>query len=109
LKQSKNNIPLTLKHLMKQTGHKSPEILLNKYVHVAQEETKEFYNNIWNNNNESYIEPQQHKPEPKQPKPQDTYIADNNTNIQIKELELKLELLKLKQEKQSRDNMSIYG
>jgi hypothetical protein len=103
LKKKGNNKPLTLKILQAQTGHKDVNVLEERYINICSEEIKEFYDDIWeenNNKDKEEVEPEKDKPTPKKPtKPQDNYIASDN--IRIKELEL--ELLKLK-EKQSKDD-----
>jgi integrase len=108
LRQTKGNIPLTLKILQSQTGHKDINVLLEKYVSIYQSEVKEFYNNIWESNNERESQPEKPKHKP-QPKPQDSYIANVNQDPDIRIKELELELLKLKQQKQQRDDLRYYG
>jgi hypothetical protein len=105
LKMTKQNIPLTLKLLQAQTGHKDVNVLLDRYVNIYKSEVKNFFNNIWEDNNEEdKPKPEPKKPEPK--RPQDTYIASENPDIRIKELEL--EILKLKQ-KQTKNDSPLYG
>jgi site-specific recombinase XerD len=79
LKTTKQNVPLTLKLLQSQSGHKDANVLLDKYVNIYKDDIKKFYNNVWDDKDEEPI-PEEPKPQPeKKPepkKPQDNYIAN---------------------------------
>ena len=71
MKQTGQNIPLTLANVQRQTGHKDVNVLMNKYVHVNDEERKKLFDQIWDDEEKKKPdEPEPEEPEPKKkPKP----------------------------------------
>jgi len=78
LRKTNQNVPLTLKLLQSQTGHKDANVLLDKYVNIYKDDVKKFFDNVWDDK-DTETKPEEPKPQPeKKPepkKPQDNYIA----------------------------------